>query len=57
MIPELGDFMEGKVPSNLSTRNFTGRLMSQDKKNLNSFPLIAAFWLSRAANYHNLGFL
>lgn len=56
MIPELGDFVEGKVPSNLSTRKVTGRLMSHDKKNRNSFPLIASFWLSQAVNYHNLGF-
>ena len=39
--PEIEDLTEGKLPSNLSMRKVTGRLMSQDKKNRNSFPLIS----------------
>lgn len=43
--PGSDDLAGGKLPSNLSTRKVTGRLMSQDKKNRNSFPLISAKWL------------
>lgn len=36
---EAGD--RGRFPSNLSTRKVTGRFISQDRKNRNSFPAIA----------------
>jgi hypothetical protein len=40
-VPELGELIGGKLPSNFSMLKVTGRLMSQDKKNRNSFPLIS----------------
>ena len=36
---EAGDC--GRFPSNLSIRKVTGRFISQDRKNRNSFPVIA----------------
>lgn len=45
----------GKAPSSSSIRKVTGRLMSQDKKKRNSFPLMASTVLG-AVFSHNLGF-
>lgn len=52
---ELGDLGGGRAPSSRSIRKVTGRLMSQDKKKRNSFPLIASRVLG-AVPSHNLGF-
>lgn len=41
-VPELVDLIGGKIPSNFSMDKVTGRFMSQDKKNRNSFPFIFA---------------
>lgn len=44
-VPEFVDLGRVRVPSSRSIRKVSGRLMSQDKKNRNSFPLIFAYEL------------